>query len=173
MRRDHNIDHFVAGAAADQARIFCARKSSGSEPSVIKQLRSADPELKVRFERDAQAIVQLTHPHICAIYDVLHEHGCNFLVLEYVEGETLAQRLERGPIRIDQALSLAVEIADALDQAHRAGIVHRDLKPANVVLTKSGAKLFDFGLAKLRSIGAASSLRPVRRLGPCGYAASR
>src|SRR5262244_2073008 len=104
----------------------------------IKILPSADPELKARFEREAKAIAALTHPHICTLYDVGHQDGTDYLVLEYLEGETLAARISRGSVKIDEALTIAIEIAEALDAAHCAGIVHRDLKPANVMLTKVG-----------------------------------
>ena len=98
---------------------------------------------------EARAISSLTHPHICTLYDVGEADGLAFLVMEHLAGETLAGRLGKGPLPIDQALTVAVEIADALAAAHRNGIIHRDLKPANVMLTKGGAKLLDFGLAKL------------------------
>jgi serine/threonine-protein kinase len=101
-----------------------------------------------RFTREAHAVSRLNHPHICALYDVGDENGVRFLVMEYVEGEPLARRLRRGPLPMADVLRLATQIADALDHAHRAGVVHRDLKPANVMLTRSGAKLLDFGLAR-------------------------
>ncbi len=107
-----------------------------------------DPDLKARFEREARAISQLTHPHICTLYDVGSADGVEYLVMELLEGQTLADRIEKGPLPTDQVVKFGVEIADALDRAHRAGIVHRDLKPGNVMLTKSGVKLLDFGLAK-------------------------
>src|ERR1700680_1810135 len=107
-------------------------------------------ELRERFEREAKAISSLNHPHICTLHDVGHQDGIDYLVMEYVEGETLATRLAKGPLPLDQALRYAIEIADALDKAHRKGVTHRDLKPGNIMLTKSGAKLLDFGLAKLR-----------------------
>ena len=106
-------------------------------------------DLRERFEREARTIASLNHPHICAIYDVGHQDGTDYLVMEYLEGETLAQRLVKGPLRAEQVLQYAIQIADALDKAHRKGITHRDLKPGNIMLTKSGAKLLDFGLAKL------------------------
>src|SRR5262249_34978170 len=110
---------------------------------------AADPQLRERFEREARAISSLQHPHICALFDVGRTEAIDFLVLEYLEGETLADRLARaGAPPATPALTFAIEICDALDKAHRSGIVHRDLKPANVMLTKSGAKLLDFGLAK-------------------------
>jgi Tol biopolymer transport system component/predicted Ser/Thr protein kinase len=107
-------------------------------------------ELRERFEREAKAISSLNHPHICTLYDVGHQDGIDYLVMEYVEGETLAARLAKGPLPLDQVLQYAIEIADALDKAHRKGVTHRDLKPGNIMLTKSGSKLLDFGLAKLR-----------------------
>ena len=103
-----------------------------------------NPQLKVRFEREARAISQLSHPHICTLFDV----GDGYLVMELLEGETLAERLTRGPLPLDDVLRYGAEIADALDRAHRAGIIHRDLKPSNIMLTKSGTKLLDFGLAR-------------------------
>ncbi len=109
---------------------------------------SSDATLRQRFEQEAKAISSLNHPHICALYDVGHQDGTDFLVMEYLEGETLAKLLEKGPLPLAQVLKYGVEIADALDKAHRRGIVHRDLKPGNIMITKSGAKLLDFGLAK-------------------------
>src|SRR5580692_8151851 len=106
-------------------------------------------ELRERFEREAKTIANLNHPHICTLYDTGHQDDVDFLVMEYVEGETLAQRLEKGPLPIQHVLQYAVEIADAPDKAHRKGVIHRDLKPGNIMLTKSGTKLLDFGLAKL------------------------
>ena len=107
-------------------------------------------DLHERFEREARSIASLNHPHICTIHDVGHQDGTDYLVMEYLEGETLAQRLHRGPLAPAQVLQYAIQIADALDKAHRKGITHRDLKPGNIMLTRSGAKLLDFGLAKLK-----------------------
>ncbi|HKA37028.1 MAG TPA: serine/threonine-protein kinase, partial [Thermoanaerobaculia bacterium] len=115
---------------------------------VLPSHLSASPEVRQRFEREAKTISQLSHPHICALYDVGNQDGVEYLVMEYLEGETLAQRLLNGSIPAEQTLKYGMEIADALDKAHRQGIVHRDLKPGNVMLTKSGVKLLDFGLAK-------------------------
>jgi serine/threonine protein kinase len=109
---------------------------------------AGDPQFRERFDREARAISQLTHPHICTLYDVGDQHGTAFLVMEYLEGVTLADRLAKGALPLDQALKTGIEIASALDKAHRAGIVHRDLKPGNVMMTRQGAKLLDFGLAK-------------------------
>jgi serine/threonine protein kinase/Tol biopolymer transport system component len=107
-------------------------------------------ELRERFDREARTVASLNHPHICTLYDIGNQDGTDFLVMEYLEGETLAERLKKGPLPIAQALQYAIEIADALDKAHRKGITHRDLKPGNIMLTKSGTKLLDFGLAKLK-----------------------
>jgi predicted Ser/Thr protein kinase len=117
---------------------------------VLPEQLASDPHLRERLEREARAVAALNHPHICTLHDVGHQDGTDFLVMEYLEGETLADRLLRGALALDQSLQHAIHIADALDKAHLAGITHRDLKPGNIMLTKSGAKLLDFGLAKLR-----------------------
>ncbi|MBI3406584.1 MAG: protein kinase, partial [Acidobacteria bacterium] len=109
---------------------------------------SSHPEVRQRFEREARVVSGLSHPHICTLYDIGHHEGTDFLVMEFLEGETLAQRIARGTIPLDELLRIASQVADALDKAHRQGLVHRDLKPGNIMLTKSGAKLLDFGLAK-------------------------
>jgi serine/threonine protein kinase len=119
---------------------------------VLPQHLAADPDLRQRFEREARAVSSLNHPHICALFDVGRQDGTDFLVMEYLEGETLLDRLGRGPLPTEQVLRYGIEIADALDKAHRQGIVHRDLKPGNVMLTKAGTKLLDFGLAKLQGL---------------------
>ena len=116
---------------------------------VLPEQFAANLELKQRFEREAKAISQLTHPHICTLYDVGNEGGVEYLVMEYLEGESLAQKLENGALPPPQVISYGIQIADALEKAHRGGIVHRDLKPGNIMLTKSGVKLLDFGLAKM------------------------
>src|SRR5262245_56397589 len=115
---------------------------------VLPEHVASDPDLKQRFEREAKTLATLSHPHICNIHDVGSQNGVDFLVMEYLEGETLEQRLRKGALPLDQALHIGIQIADALAAAHRAGIVHRDLKPGNIMLTKSGVKLLDFGLAK-------------------------
>src|SRR5215469_15214576 len=109
---------------------------------------SSDPARKLRFEREAKTVSALNHPNICSLFDVGSQEGIDFLVMECIEGESLAQRLARGAQPFDQVLTLGTQIADALDKAHRRGVVHRDLKPGNIMVTKTGAKLLDFGLAK-------------------------
>ena len=113
---------------------------------------AANPEMRQRFQREARVISALSHPNICALFDVGQHEGADFLVMELLEGESLANRLRRGPLPTGQVLQLAIEIGDALDKAHRQGIVHRDLKPGNVEITSAGAKLLDFGLAKLQPV---------------------
>ncbi len=131
--------------------VYRARDTRLGRDVAIKVLPthlSSDPDLKQRFEREARSISSLNHPNICHLYDVGSQDGINFIIMEYLEGENLADRLRNGPLALQQALKIGVEIAGALDKAHRQGITHRDLKPGNIMLTKSGAKLMDFGLAK-------------------------
>ena len=126
---------------------------------VLPEHLADDPQRRERFEREAKAVSSLNHPHICTLHDVGEQDGTHYLVMELVEGDTLAARLEKGRLPLDQALEYAIQTADALDKAHRQGIVHRDLKPGNIMLTKSGVKLLDFGLAKLKGdTGPASTL---------------
>ena len=137
--------------AGGMGEVYKARDTRLDRTVAIKILPdtlSDDPQFRDRFEREARTISQLDHAHICALYDVGEERGTSFLVMQYLEGETLAARLEHGALPVSEALKIAIQIAGALDKAHRAGIIHRDLKPGNVMLTKSGAKLLDFGLAK-------------------------
>ena len=108
----------------------------------------ADPALKQRFDREARTIAALNHPHICILHDIGEQNGIAFIVMEYLEGETLASRVSRGPLPVEEVFGYSIQIADALDRAHRHGVIHRDLKPANVMLTRSGTKLLDFGLAR-------------------------
>ena len=115
------------------------------------------PDFHARFEREAKAISSFNHPHICTVHDFGTANGQQFLVLEYLDGETLAARLRRGPMRMEEFLRCAMDVLAALSQAHRQGLVHRDLKPANIMLTKSGAKVLDFGVA--RAVGFARSGR--------------
>src|SRR6266849_4889388 len=137
--------------AGGMGEVYRARDTRLERTVAIKILPaqfSSDPVRKQRFEREAKTISKLNHPHICVLYDVGHQDGMDYLVMECVEGETLAKRLEKGPLQLDQALKYGEQIADALDKAHRSGVVHRDLKPGNIMLTPTGAKLLDFGLAK-------------------------
>src|SRR5215472_6771019 len=137
--------------AGGMGEVWKARDTRLHRQVAIKVLPhhlSLSPELRERFEREARAIAALSHPHICALYDVGREGETEYLVMELLEGETLTDRLARGPLPLEQTLKCGIEMADALDRAHRQGIVHRDLKPGNVMLTKSGVKLLDFGLAK-------------------------
>ena len=139
--------------AGGMGEVYKARDTRLDRTVAIKVLPehvANDPDLKQRFEREARTVAALNHPHICTLHDIGTQDGIDFLVMEYLDGQTLAQRLEKGALPLDQALTIAIEIADALDKAHRQGIVHRDLKPANIMLTKAGAKLLDFGLAKLK-----------------------
>ena len=131
-------------------QVYRARDTRLDRTVAIKILPTADPDQQKRFAREAKAIAALTHPHICTVYDVGHQDGTDFLVMECLDGQTLAARLERGPLRLAEALRYAISIAEALAAAHRAGIVHRDVKPGNIMLSGSGAKLLDFGIAKLR-----------------------
>src|SRR5262247_1897829 len=119
---------------------------------------ASDFDLKQRFEREAKTLAALSHPHICPVFDVGQQNGIDLMVMENVEGQTLAERLEKGALPLDRVLQYAIQIADALDKAHRNGIVHRDLKPGNVMLTRSGVKLLDFGLAKLQPAGAVAGM---------------
>ena len=137
--------------AGGMGEVYKARDTRLDRTVAVKILPgalAADPQFRERFDREARAISQLDHPHICALYDVGEHAGTAYLVMQHLDGETLTDRLAKGALPIEQALKTAIEIASALDTAHRAGIVHRDLKPGNVMLTKAGAKLLDFGLAK-------------------------
>jgi serine/threonine protein kinase len=139
--------------------VYRARDTRLDRTVAIKVLHSSvaySTELRQRFEREARIISRLNHPHICTLHDIGNQDGTDFLVMEYLEGETLAQRLTRGALSIPDLLKIAIDILDGLEQAHRAGVVHRDLKPGNVMLTKTGGKLLDFGLAK-PSVPAASA----------------
>ena len=143
-----------AVGAGGMGEVYRARDTRLERTVAIKVLPShlsKSEEVRQRFEREAKTISSLSHPHICALYDVGNQDGTEYLVMEFLEGESLADRLLKGPLPPDQVLRCGIEIADALDKAHRQGVVHRDLKPGNVMLTKSGVKLVDFGLARLTS----------------------
>jgi eukaryotic-like serine/threonine-protein kinase len=146
--------------AGGMGEVYKARDTRLDRIVAIKVLPAhlADrAELRERFDREAKTIASLNHPHICTLYDTGHQDDTDFLVMEYLEGETLAQRLQKGALPIQQVLQYAIEISDALDKAHRKGVTHRDLKPGNIMLTKSGTKLLDFGLAKLKQEAAPAS----------------
>src|SRR5450631_3392808 len=137
--------------AGGMGEVYRARDTRLDRDVAIKVLPgnlSSDASLKQRLEREAKAVSKLSHPHICALHDIGHQDGVDFLVMEYLEGETLEQRVLKGPLPPDHTLRYAAQVADGLAKAHKLGITHRDLKPANIMLTKSGAKLMDFGLAK-------------------------
>ena len=152
--------------AGGMGEVYRARDTRLERTVAIKILPaqfSADPVRKQRFEREAKTISSLNHPHICVLHDVGHQDGMDYLVMECVEGETLARRLEKGPLPLEQVLKFGAQIAEALDKAHRSSIVHRDLKPGNIMLTPGGAKLLDFGLAKPAvALASAATLTAVR-----------
>jgi serine/threonine protein kinase len=140
--------------AGGMGEVYRARDTRLDRMIAIKTLPdtlSRDVDRRSRFQREARAIAALSHPHICALHDIGEHDGVDFLVMELLEGETLSHRLAAGPLPVAEAVTYAIQIADALANAHRQGIVHRDLKPGNVMLTRSGAKLLDFGLAKLKA----------------------
>lgn len=144
--------------AGGMGEVYRARDTRLERTVAIKVLNAqlvGSTELRARFEREAKIVSQLQHPNICVLHDVGNEGPIDYLVMEFLQGESLAERLRKGPLASQEVLRIAIEIADALEKAHRAGVVHRDLKPGNVMLTKSGAKLLDFGLAK--PLGAASA----------------
>src|ERR1051326_8039129 len=145
-----------AGGMGEVYRARDTRLGRDVAIKVLPQHLSSNPDLKARFEREAKAISGLQHPHICTLHDIGSQDGTDFLVMELLEGESLADRLQKGPLPLKHALEAATQIAEALEKAHKSGIIHRDLKPANIVLTKEGAKLLDFGLAKpnIAAIGA-------------------
>ncbi len=155
------LAHIGAGGMGEVYRAKDARLERTVAIKVLPQHLSSSPEVRQRFEREAKTISQFSHPHICAVHDVGREGEIEYLVMEYLEGETLSDRLARGPLPQEQTLRYGAQIADALDKAHRQGIVHRDLKPGNVMLTKTGVKLLDFGLAKAMAPAQPSSLTAV------------
>jgi eukaryotic-like serine/threonine-protein kinase len=148
--------------AGGMGEVYKARDPRLNRTVAIKILPPdiAEAERRQRFEREAQAIASLNHPHICVVHDVGRYGNVDYLVMELLEGETLADRLTRGALPFDQLIALAIQICDALDKAHRNGVTHRDLKPGNVMLTKAGAKLLDFGLAKVQTSAAPPSASP-------------
>jgi len=140
-----------AGGMGEVYRARDARLGRDVAIKILPQHLTEKADARQRFEREARAVSSLNHPHICTLHDIGHQDGTDFLVMELLEGETLAKRLEKGPLATTELLRIGIEISDALEKAHRQGILHRDLKPSNIMLTKSGAKLMDFGLAKAAS----------------------
>ena len=141
--------------AGGMGEVYRARDTRLDRIVAIKILpaeTAARPDVRQRFEREARAVSSLNHPHICTLHDIGQQDGIDYLVMEYLEGETLAERLKKGPLPLKQALRIATEVAGALERAHRSGITHRDLKPGNIMLTKDGAKVLDFGLAKMTAV---------------------
>ena len=146
--------------AGGMGEVYRARDTRLDRTVAVKILPSHlsdNPEARQRFDQEARTISSVNHPHICTLYDVGHQDGIDYLVMEYLEGETLAERLTKGPLPMEQVLRYGVDICDGLEKAHRCGVVHRDLKPGNIMLTKNGAKLMDFGLAKSVMASAASA----------------
>src|SRR5450755_4634826 len=146
--------------AGGMGEVYRARDTRLDRTVAVKILPShlsSNPEAKQRFDREARTISSLSHPNVCQLYDVGSQDGTSFLVMEYLEGETLADRLRKGPLPLDQVLKCGIEICEGLEKAHKSGVIHRDLKPGNIMLTKGGAKLMDFGLAKTLSAPSAPS----------------
>src|SRR6185369_10510763 len=136
-----------AGGMGEVYRAVDTRLDRTVAVKILPDHLAQDIAAKLRFEREARAISSLNHPNICTLHDVGSENETSYLVMEFVQGETLEARLQKGPLPLKQALETGKQICDALDKAHRAGIIHRDLKPGNIMLTGSGAKLLDFGLS--------------------------
>jgi len=146
--------------AGGMGEVYRARDTRLDRDVAIKVLSGhivSSPSLKERFDREARTISQLSHPNICHLYDIGSQDGADYLVMEYLEGGTLADRLVRGPLSLEEVLRYGAQIADALDKAHQQGVIHRDLKPGNIMLTKAGAKVLDFGLAKQSQVGPGSA----------------
>jgi Tol biopolymer transport system component len=145
-----------AGGMGEVYRARDTRLSREVAVKVLPQHLSSNSEVRARFEREAKTVSSLNHPHVCTLFDVGREGETDYLVMELVDGETLAERLAKGPLSVAETLRIGSQVADALDRAHRAGVVHRDLKPGNIMLTKGGAKLMDFGLARATGLAGSS-----------------
>ena len=157
-----------AGGMGEVYRAKDTRLGRDVAVKILPAHLSDNPEVRERFEREARAISSLNHPHICTLYDIGREGDADYFVMELLDGETLAVRLERGPIRLEEALKIGAQIAEALAAAHKQGIVHRDLKPGNVALTNTGAKVLDFGVAKLRDEAVVEQATRTRQLTTAG-----
>jgi eukaryotic-like serine/threonine-protein kinase len=155
--------------AGGMGEVYRARDTRLGREVAIKILPnhlSSNSEARQRFEREAKTVSGLNHPNICTLHDIGHQDGVDFIVMEYLEGETLDQRIAKGPLPLADALKYGAQIADALDKAYRSGVIHRDLKPGNIMLTKSGAKLLDFGLAKSSpSLATMATLSAMAKMG--------
>jgi len=155
--------------AGGMGEVYRAKDTRLDRTVAIKVLSvqiASNADLRQRFDREAKAISSLNHPNICTLHDVGSQDGVDFLVMEYLDGETLAARLTKGPVPPQELLTIAIQVADALDKAHRQNLIHRDLKPGNIMLTKSGAKLMDFGLAKLHEAGIIQGISAITRTTP-------
>ena len=146
------VERLGAGGMGEVYKAHDARLNRTVAIKVLPGSLTNDPVAQRRFEREARAVAALSSPHICPLYDIGHDAGTDFLVMEYLQGETLSGRLARGRLPLDQTVRYGIDIAAALSAAHRTGVVHRDLKPANVMLTESGAMLLDFGIARLEVV---------------------
>ncbi|TPW15653.1 MAG: serine/threonine protein kinase, partial [bacterium] len=146
-----------AGGMGEVYRAKDTRLGRDVAVKVLPQHLSANPDVRTRFEREAKTVSSLNHPNICTLFDVGREGEIDYLVMELIEGDTLAARLAKGPLPVAEMLRIGTQIADALDRAHRASVIHRDLKPGNIMLTRSGAKLMDFGLARAISLAGAGA----------------
>jgi len=146
-----------AGGMGEVYRALDPRLDRTVAIKILPAHLSSDAEAKERFEREARCISAIQHGNICSLYDIGSQNGVSYLVMEYLEGDTLADRLRKGPMPLEQVLRHGAEICDGLERAHKAGLAHRDLKPGNIMLTRSGAKLMDFGLAKPVSVASVTS----------------
>jgi eukaryotic-like serine/threonine-protein kinase len=147
----------AAGGMGEVYRAIDTRLNRSVAVKILPEHLSNDPDRRQRFRREAKIISSLNHPHICTLYDIGVQAGVDYLVMEYIDGQTLQKRLAGGPLPLTRAIEYAIQIVDALDKAHRCGVIHRDLKPANIMLTASGVKLLDFGLAtRLTTTGTGS-----------------
>src|SRR5687768_10528918 len=158
------VSQLGAGGMGEVWRAKDTRLDRSVAVKILPATLAQNAQFRMRFEREARSISQLNHPHICTIHDVGNENGTDYLVMELLEGESLAERLSRGPLPLAEVLRYGIQIGEALDRAHRSGIVHRDLKPGNVMITKSGAKLLDFGLARAASASVATPDTPTEHM---------
>ena len=165
LQPGQKLSHYeivVAIGAGGMGEIYKATDTRLERTVAIKVMPDTitiSEDLRARFQREAKAISSLNHPNICTLYDVGHADGIDFLVMELLEGESVAERLKKGPLPTAETLRVGIQVADALDAAHRQGLIHRDLKPGNVMLTRDGAKVLDFGLPRSTAQTAATRHR--------------